>query len=167
MDISAAFGKGTRHVRIYPTGFASKVSSPIIKQTCFPKDVNPSPFLWPSSLANQGDATGNRIQIRCTAVSDSVENERFRGNWGLGEEMVKGTWCTANQLTNDGYIGRVDSSKPVLEQSSNYFEVRQTKRSSKSACICPFCCVDRQEGGMPAGGPSFSLEAGGAMHHFD
>lgn len=36
MEISAAFGKAARLVRVYPTGFASEASSPIIKQTGFP-----------------------------------------------------------------------------------------------------------------------------------
>lgn len=36
----ATFGKEPRYMRIYPTELSPE-SSPIIKQTCFPKDANP------------------------------------------------------------------------------------------------------------------------------
>lgn len=76
----ATFGKEPRYMTIYLTELSPE-SSPIIEQTCFPKDANPpSPFLQLSSLANQADVMGDRTQPRCTPVSGAAESERLSGN---------------------------------------------------------------------------------------
>lgn len=75
-------------MRIYATDFAP-ASSPMIKQTCFPKDANPpAPFLLTSSLENQGDEMGSRTQAHCTTLCP-VQRQVDTG--GRGEAMVKGT----------------------------------------------------------------------------
>lgn len=50
---STAFGKEPRHLRIYPADFAPD-SSPISKQTRFPKDAHPLAPLLSSSWAYRG-----------------------------------------------------------------------------------------------------------------
>lgn len=153
-------------VRICPTDRAPE-GSPNIKQTCFPKDTNlPSPSLWPSSSANQGDVMGNNSNALYHCVRCS---KRPSENWGggCGEKWLKepGGRDDSDGLAEDGYIGGAGSSKLVFEWSSNCFEEGQAKRSSSQHASAPALGVDGQVGGHARW--SSHPVRGGAAHGFD